>query len=242
MKNTLQDNITPVLLAGGLGTRLKDHLPGVPKVLAPVCNKPFLIHLIEQLEISGFQEVIICTGYRGEMVQSVISDQNCNMKISFSHEDTPLGTGGALRNAISKLDSPHTLVMNGDSYVDTDLLSFCDWHLENQHQASLMLVEVENASRFGSVETDKNQNIITFKEKTGSDTPGIINSGIYIFRNTLLESIPTNQNYSLENDFFPALTKGLLKGLLCNGRFIDIGIPESYEQAESFFKTRRIVR
>jgi len=227
--------ITAAILAGGFGTRLQSVVSDKPKVLAEVSGKPFLAYLLEQLSPAGIRKVVICTGYMAEQIEECFGDAYDSLRIVYSREDEPLGTGGALRLALSKLSSEIILVMNGDSYIDTDLSVYANWFFEKGLQAALLLSWAEDTSRYGSVIINENKTVASFEEKSENCGPGWINAGIYLFRKSLIASMPSGRHYSLERDFFPELTGKGLYGFCVGGRFIDIGTPESYAEAQEFF-------
>lgn len=231
------DNITALILAGGLGTRLCSVVSDRPKVLAPVNGRPFLSYLLDQLVSAGFRDVILCTGYKGEMIMETFGDRYKDLTIRYSQEPEPLGTGGALRYALPMIDRENILAMNGDSFVDTDLRKYLNWHFQNSIQASLLLTHVHDISRYGRVEVNKKGFITRFSEKSKYMGPGWINAGVYIFKKDFLEIIPPDKFFSLEKQFFPELAGGKLYGYLCREELLDIGTPESYTRAKEFISS-----
>ena len=159
------EKLTAVILAGGLGTRLRPAVGDCPKVLAPVNNRPFLSYLLDQLSSNGFSHVILCTGYGTDNISAAFDSVYKGLTIEYSQETKPLGTGGALRNAIPHIKTDHILVMNGDSYINVDLKSYIDWHFRNCIEVSLLLTQVSDTSRYGRVEVDKNGLVKQFVEK-----------------------------------------------------------------------------
>jgi len=228
-------DITGVILAGGFGTRLQSVVSDKPKVLAKVKGKPFMAYLLEQLSSAGIHKAVICTGYMSDKIQECFGDAYDSLEIIYSREDEPLGTGGALRLALPYLSSEIILVMNGDSYIDTDLSIYVDWFSEGEREAAVLLTCVDDTSRYGNVKINKNKIIASFEEKCDNPGPGWINAGIYLLRKSLIASMPAGKFYSLERDFFPKLTGKGLYGFCTEGRFIDIGTPEAYAAAEEFF-------
>lgn len=228
-------SFTPLILAGGLGTRLQSAISNLPKALSSVNDRPFLSYLLDQLVDIGVQEVVLCIGHLGEMIIEAFGHTYRGLTIQYSCESTPLGTGGALRHAFSLIHCESVLAMNGDSYCDIDLRFYIDWHFKKKYSASLVLVKVEDTSRYGSVKVDKDGRVLSFKEKEPDTQPEWINGGIYILRKSLLASIPAQTEFSLERGLFPELAQKGLYGFCFQGRFIDIGTPESYLAAEEFF-------
>ncbi len=238
-KRVKLSDITVVILAGGLGTRLHSVLSDRPKVLAEVLGRPFLTYLLDQLSSAGAREVILCTGYMGDRVQEVYGDVYKSLYLLYSREDEPLDTGGALRLALPLLKSDSVLVMNGDSYIRTDLSCYMDWFFQVDRRAAILLTRVSDTRRYGMVKVEKDETILAFEEKGVGGGPGWINAGVYFVKTSLLKSIPVGKAFSLEREFFPSLVGKGLFGYQCKGRFIDIGTPESYIRAEKFFSEKK---
>jgi histidinol-phosphate phosphatase family protein len=228
-------NVTALILAGGLGTRLHTVLPDRPKVLAPVAGRPFLSYLLDQLQTAGIRRTVLCTGHRGNQLETAFGPRYAGMDLTYSREETPLGTGGALRLALPHVEGNLALVLNGDSYVDGSLPEFYAWHGAHSFPGSLLLTSVADTERFGTVDFDPDGRILAFREKEGLVQPGWINAGIYLLSRCLLESLAAGQPVSLEREAFPAWLAGGLGGFPCRSAFLDIGTPESLAQAEAFF-------
>lgn len=223
------------ILAGGLGTRLRPVVYDRPKVLAPLHGRPYIAYLLDQLADAGLRTAVLCTGDRGEQVRAALGRQHGPLQLSYSQEQTPLGTAGALRLALQDLPHSTWLVLNGDSYCEVDLPSFFAEHCERRALASIVLAHVADTRRYGRVQLADDGSAARFEEKAASSGPGWINAGIYLLHRTLLEGIPTEQAVSIEREMFPAWIGNGLFGHRCSGRFLDIGTPESYAAAESFF-------
>jgi len=234
----ISKRIVPVILAGGLGTRLRTILSHVPKVMAPVLGKPFIKILIDQVAAANFQKVILCTGHMSEKVRTSIGATYRNVKIIYSEERELLGTGGAVINAINIVppETEFILVMNGDSYLDIDLTQYIKWFVEKNIDTAMALKYVRNTERYGSVSIDSNKKVIEFYEKKHNSGSGWINAGIYMFKRNVLDSFEKACKLSLEKDILPKLISMNFFGYECSGEFIDIGTPESYARAESFFE------
>lgn len=229
-------NLPVLILAGGLGTRLQSVVYNQPKVLASVGGQPFVTYLLRWLACSGCQEVILCVGYLGEQVEATLGATYGPLSLRYSYEDQPLGTGGALRLALDKFQRDSCLILNGDSYVDADLNAFLHWHNEHGFEGSILLTEIDDVARYGSVEVTEQGKIQAFREKQLQSEKGHINAGIYILSRKLLESIPPQRTVSIERDCFPEWLHAGLGGFPTAGKFIDIGTPESFARAEAFFK------
>jgi len=233
-------DITAVILAGGFGTRLQPIVSDRPKVLAEISGRPFLAYLLDQLVSAGIRKAVLCTGYMADMVRDCFGDTYNSLRLLYSKEETPLGTGGAIRLALPHISSDVVLVMNGDSYINVGLDIFLDWFFEENRQAALLLTKVNNTSRYGRIGLDKNKKIEFFEEKGNNSGSGWINAGIYLINKSLINRIPPHQPYSLEKQFFPELAGDRLFGFCFEGQFIDIGTPESYAKAEVFFADKKL--
>ena len=223
-----------VILAGGEGTRLRPLTLGTPKPVVPVVDRPFLRHQLELLARAGVREVVLCVAYRPEKVEAVFGDGSAlGLRIRYAVEDTPLGTGGALRNALDLLDE-RTIVMNGDVLTDVELAALLSRHEAERAAATILLTPVPNPAAYGLVETDPGGRVLRFLEKPKADeiTTDTINAGIYVLETRVLELIPPAVSHSIERGFFPALlARGdLVLGPVHRGYWIDIGTPEKYLQ------------
>jgi D-glycero-alpha-D-manno-heptose 1-phosphate guanylyltransferase len=230
------DQITAVILAGGKGMRLRSVVSDKPKVLAEVNGRPFLSYLLDQLEGNNITDVVFCSGYMADAIEAYFGDSYKSIAIKYSREETPLDTGGALRLALPLLSSDTILVMNGDSYVKTDLTVFVNSFFQKKHIAKMLLVKVQDVSRFGIVTFNNEFKITSFEEKGEQKGPGWINAGIYLFEKKIISDIPKDCSYSLERNFFPKLLDKRLFGFCTNDEFIDIGTPESYSRADCFLE------
>jgi D-glycero-alpha-D-manno-heptose 1-phosphate guanylyltransferase len=231
--------VTTAILAGGLGSRLRPTVTGCPKALANIGGRPFLTYLFDQLIAAEAREVVLCTGYLGDQIRRVFGDSYDVLHLSYSQESSPLGTAGALRLALPLFNSNPVLIMNGDSYCDANFRDFWYWHGSRHSNASLLLTEIFDTERFGQVQVDRDGKIIDFKEKGSGKSPAWINAGIYLVNRRLLEEIPGNCAVSLETEIFPMWIGRGLYGFPSESRFVDIGTPEAYAGAESFFSTVR---
>jgi len=230
-------DITAVILAGGLGLRLRSAVRGVPKVLAPVRGRPFLTYLLEQLVAAGVRRVVLCTGHLADQVRSAIGDSYGDLRVFYSQESSPLGTGGALRLALSQIESDTTLVMNGDSFCDASLRDFWLWREAQGGDAALLLTSVPDTARYGRVHVDGDGQVLRFEEKTNGGGAGLINAGVYLMGRHLLSAIAPDVAVSLERDLFPVWIGRGLYGYRSEGRFLDIGTPETYAIVDEFFGT-----
>lgn len=228
------EETTAVILAGGLGTRLREVVADRPKVLAEVNGRPFLACLLDRLVDAGIRKVVLCTGYMAEQVSETFGISYRGIELLFSKEDKPLGTGGALRQALPLITSDPVLVMNGDSFCDADLGLFAHQHKSGAAQVSLVLTHVDDVARYGAVDVNGMGCVVSFKEKGSQSGAGMINAGIYLLTRQVIESISPGIPVSLERDVFPRLIENGLYAFSQQSRFIDIGIPSDYHAASAF--------
>ena len=226
-----------ILLCGGLGTRLRSVVSDRPKPMADIAGKPFLHYLVKMLSESGVRHLIFALGYMGEQIEAYFqSGEEYGLSISYSYEDSPLGTGGAIRNALSKVSGENVLVLNADTYFHTDYESLLREQLKNKAAMTIASRKIEDISRYGAILKDESGRILRWNEKMSSDQAeaprlGEINGGIYVMQKSLIKKIPEGKQ-SLENDCIPVwLEDGLyLQAVPSDGYFMDIGIPEDYAQ------------
>jgi NDP-sugar pyrophosphorylase family protein len=221
-----------VILCGGAATRLRGVLDDRPKSMAIVRGKPFLEWLILFLARNGVRRAVLATGYMAEQIQRHFDGGRFGVEIGFSHEDRPMGTGGALRLAIDHVESDNVLVLNGDTYCRFDLNRLRKRHGEAAAAATLWLVNASDTGRFGSVEVLADGRITAFNEKQAGRR-GPINGGVYLMGREIVEAIPQAKPMSLESDVFPKLVGHGLYGVVGAGIFVDIGTPESLQGAET---------
>ena len=227
--------VSAAILVGGLGTRLRSVVDDRPKVLAEIRGKPFLTYLLDQLISSGIRSVVLCTGYMGELVKAEFGDRYGRLRLLYSQESSPLGTAGALRLALPFFESESVLILNGDSFSEANLEALWEWHCARDADATLLLTESLDTSRYGRVHVDGEGRVLQFEEKDGRKAPGWINAGVYLIKRHLLHTIPDSGMTSLERTIFPKWIGGEFYGYLSRGRFLDIGTPEAYASAEQFF-------
>lgn len=217
-----------------MGTRLREVVADRPKVLAEVNGRPFLSFLLDRLADEDFQRVVLCTGHMAQMVHDTFGDRYRDMDLLYSREESPLGTGGALRLALPLINSDPVLVMNGDSFCDVDLGLFARQHAAASTIGSLVLVQVKNIARYGAVDIDESGRVVSFMEKGSKNGKGVINAGIYLLARKIIETIHPGRTVSLEQEVFPRLIGEGLSGFLHPSRFIDIGIPSDYHAVSAF--------
>jgi D-glycero-alpha-D-manno-heptose 1-phosphate guanylyltransferase len=232
--DTLQEEISAVLLVGGLGTRLQSVLPSTPKPLARVGDTPFLQLLVRQLRSQGIRHLVMCTGHLAAQVQEEFGDgHKWDVAIDYSKESRPLGTAGAVKFAESYLAQlSDFLVMNGDSFLEFDFRRFIRFHRGHGGLISMAVLRVPDATRYGTVQLDASNRVVGFCEKSGAQVPGTVNGGVYMFNRAIFQHIPDGPA-SLEADVFPRLLEHGVYALEQHGMFIDIGTPEDYARAQT---------
>ena len=227
-----------IILAGGFGTRLQAVVSDVPKPMAPINNKPFLNYVFDYLKHYHIEHVVLSTGYLADKISDYYKNEYRGIKISYTKEETPLGTGGGIRLAMTKCYTSDVLVLNGDSFFDVNITEHFNNHISKQADCSLSLRKVDNAARYGTILLGIENAIETFKEKDNIEQAGLINGGVYILNRKLYLS-KTNEAvpFSIEKDFYESRINELhIFGFEYDGYFIDIGIPEDYNKAQDDFK------
>ncbi len=222
-----------IILAGGLGTRLRSVVSDVPKCMAPVNGIPFINFIISYLKNEGVERFILSLGYKSEIVIEYVNKTFPTLDIEYVIEDIPLGTGGAVKLACRKAKNEDVLILNGDTLFNINLKDFAEFHKDKKADFTVALKEMRDFSRYGSVETDKNFTIKAFHEKAYCEQ-GFINGGVYVLnvKCFLNEALP--EVFSFEKDFLEKnIGKKKFYGLPCEYYFIDIGIPEDYERAQT---------
>lgn len=219
--------VKSILLAGGLGTRLKGVIGDAPKPMAPVKDRPFLEYIINFIASQGMSDIMISVGHKHEVIEDHFGDgSSFGVNISYCREMSPLGTGGAIREAMKLADSSHCLILNGDTFNAIDFKEMNQFHLSQGNILTMGLIFVDNAGRYGSVGMDGTGRITGFHEKKGAG-PGYINCGAYIAHRGLLDRMPDGR-FSFETDLLPHILDLGISGFVSRGFFIDIGIPETY--------------
>ncbi|WP_343671247.1 nucleotidyltransferase family protein [Chitinophaga sp.] len=221
-----------IVLAGGLGTRLRSVVADKPKCMAPVGDVPFIDYLLRYLLKEGMTHVVLSLGHLSEQVIEYIESNEWTMKVDFVIEAEPLGTGGAIMNALDALEEDEFFIMNGDTLFNVDLFDYSNWHQEKGSKLSLALKPMQQFDRYGSVQLDENKQITAFLEKQYCEA-GLINGGIYVANREYLESLDLPKKFSFEKDVLEAQVKsGKVYGFESDSYFIDIGVPADYERAQ----------
>lgn len=223
---------TAVILVGGKGLRLREAVADRPKPLAWVAGRPFLSHLLAELETAGFQRCILATGHLGTQFSQTYGQSFGKMGMFISSEEVPLGTGGALREAVTKFSLHGSVaVLNGDSLCRCDWKKLRLYHVGNGLRATVVVTPATGHARFGSIRRDEAGRVVSFSAEP-PETP-LINAGIYALDTELCREIPAGRLCSLESEVFPEwAVRGLMGSFLTEGPLLDIGLPESYALAQ----------
>lgn len=221
-----------VILAGGLGTRLKNVVDDLPKSLAPVAGQPFLSYILESLLKASFTRVVLAAGYKHQAIIERYGDDYKGMNIEYSVEDEPLGTGGALFKASALISARYFFVFNGDTFFNTDIAGFENFFNKGKCDMAVSLKPMKDFKRYGSV-TLEGERILSFNEKKYC-SEGLINGGIYIIDNKWLKRISPGEKFSFEKDVMETRVRiDRINGYISDTYFIDIGIPEDYARAQT---------
>jgi mannose-1-phosphate guanylyltransferase len=221
-----------VILAGGLGTRLRAVSGDTPKPMVAVQHKPFLEYPIGLLQAFGIHDIVLCVGYHADAVRAYFGDgARWHLNLTYAAEPEPRGTAGALKFAENFLDETF-LVLNGDTYARVDYTALVRFHWAQRAEVTLAVTRRENARAAGSVILE-NERVVAFREKDASASGAVwVNAGAYVMQRDVLQYIPPAQNVSLERDTFPALlARGArVSAFPFDDYFIDVGTPETYRQ------------
>lgn len=222
-----------IILAGGLGTRLRSAVPELPKCMAPVNGKPFLHYVITYLQQQGITHFVFALGYKHDYFLDFLQQALPEGNYSLSTEDEPLGTGGAIQYACRLVSSPTVLVTNGDTLFKGDIAALASFHHQQNAACTLLLKPMQQFDRFGVVETDATGVITSFKEKQYYEA-GLINAGMFALDVEAFKSEPLPAKFSFEKDYLEALyQQRRMCGLTQDAYFIDIGIPEDYLRVQA---------
>jgi len=226
-----------IILAGGLGTRLRSVVDAQPKAMAVVAGKPFLEFQLNFIGRFGFRHIIIASGYKGDQISAFFGNSYRKLQLEYSREDEPLCTGGAIKKAFALVTTPHVMILNGDTMFRMNLDRFFQQHIEDLATLSIGLRRVDDSSRYGTVLLDNARNILSFQEKQASRQSGLINGGVYLIKSSGFSNADMPDQFSLEHDFFPKIVASgsVVKGYVSSDYFLDIGIPEDYQRAQNEF-------
>jgi D-glycero-alpha-D-manno-heptose 1-phosphate guanylyltransferase len=223
--------VEAIVLAGGLGTRLKSKLSGVPKPMAPVAGRPFLEFLLSQLKRADFTRAVLSVGHLHEVIEEYFGGSFRGMRLDYVVEETPLGTGGAIRKALETVEEKYALVLNGDTYLDANYAEMMRFHLEEGEGITMAITRQSNISRYGGVLV-KERRIVGFAEK-GRSGSGMINAGAYVLPTAMQWPVTLPEKFSFEVDFLaPEIGRLTPAAYEVDGFFLDIGVPEDLDRAQ----------
>lgn len=227
-----------VILAGGFGTRLKGVVSG-PKVMAPVNGRPFIEYILNYLSGFNVSKVILSLGYKHEEILQWAAPKKFPFDVDHVIEQTPLGTGGAIKLALSRTTKKNTVILNGDTFFRIDLNRLADFQNKSGFEMSIALKAMKDFDRYGNVTVSENSEVLSFEEKRHC-ADGNISGGIYAINNPgIFENYP--DSFSIEQDYLhPAAKRGKIGACKFDGYFIDIGIPSDYQKAQEDFKQMRL--
>ena len=220
-----------IVLAGGFGTRLRSVVSNLPKPMAPIGNKPFLGYILKYLQKNGITRVVLSVGYKWETIREYFGNNFENIELIYSVEDEPLGTGGAIKKALSLCKEDNVFIINGDTFFDVKLR---DLKLEKDSKIQLSLKSMKNFDRYGCVETNDNGIVTTFTEK-GYRKSGNINGGIYLISKNIFNEFDLEEKFSFEEFMQNNFKQLSISTKVFDNYFIDIGIQEDYLKAQKHF-------
>ena len=221
------------ILCGGKGTRFRTVSENIPTALAPINGVPFLDLLLNDLVGQGCHRIILGTGYLSEQIESHIQ-QRVDAEYLISREESPLGTGGAIRNALPIFQAEQILIINGDSFIAFSVQAFLKFHKIQLASASILLSSSTKGNDYGNVELGSNHRILSFKEKSGDSIAQFINAGVYCLNKDLIKR-QQEGNASIEQDWLPEwLNKENIMGMVLKKPFYDIGTLERFEIAQQY--------
>lgn len=225
-----------IILAGGLGTRLRSVIKDIPKPMAEISGKPFLAYLIDFLGKQKIKRVILSVGYKFEVIKDFFGNKYKDIDIYYAIEEISLGTGGAIKNALPGVYGDEVFVINGDTFFDINLKDFYNLHKSRNSKLSMALKYMNFTDRYGTVEIDENNKIIAFHEKTQKYNV-LINGGIYLLNKIFFNYLATQNRFSFEKDFLEKYYRDYeFYGFPFDKYFIDIGVPEDYNKAQRELK------
>jgi len=230
-----------IILAGGLGTRLRKVVPNVPKPMVNINGKPFLEYLLLFLKKQGIEKVILSVGYKYEIIKNYFGNFFEGMELKYSIEKELLGTGGAIKKSLSFVEEDMVFILNGDTLFKINFESLYSFHTKKQSYLTVALKYMKNFSRYGCVEIDKDNKIVSFKEK-GFYKEGLINGGIYLLNKEFYLFLAPMEKFSFEKEILEKFYKTYnFYGFPTNGYFIDIGVPNDYERAKREFQNFKYI-
>lgn len=235
----MQQNIDVFILCGGLGKRLRSVSGDLPKPMVRVGTRPLLDIIINYLKRFGFRRFILGIGYKAEVIEKYYEkNKDAAIEIVFSKEKIPLGTGGAVKNAMRLIKSKCFLVLNGDTLCRFNADKFLESHKQKKADVSILLRRIKDAKDYGLIQLDAKSRITAYLEKDQKAKAGLINAGVYCFDKKIFKDMPVRRKFSLEYDFFPSIAGKKIFGYVNNGLFFDIGTPERLVKARKILRSK----
>ncbi len=227
-----------IILAGGLGTRLREKFPDLPKCLVTVAGKPFLFFIINQLRKQGIEKFIFSLGYKSSQILEYLENHFPSLDYCFTIEKEPLGTGGAIKLALSKSSYDNVIITNGDTIFKSSIGKLVETHIKNSSDCTILTKSMKNFDRYGKIEINNKNRITKFNEK-GFYKNGLINAGTYLLNRYKFQNCNLPEIFSFEKDFLESRINSLnFYAAEGDGYFIDIGIPSDYEIANVELKSK----
>ena len=222
-----------IILAGGLGTRLRSVIEALPKPMAPIGDQPFLAYLLHYLADQGLERIILSVGYQHEAILNHFGTEYMEMELVYAIEEEPLGTGGGIHLAMQKVRGEQAAMLNGDTFFKVDLHELEAFHAQKQAGISIALRRLRKFDRYGTVEIMGDGLVTNFREKAYREQ-GLINGGVYVISKDFWDNLDIlGPKFSFEKDVLEKyLSQGKIYGEEFSDYFIDIGIPEDYEKAQ----------
>lgn len=221
-----------IILAGGLGTRLRPVLSDLPKPMAPINDKPFLEYMLSYLSSYGIRHVVLSVGYKHELIKSHFGSSFSGIKLTYAIEEEPLGTGGAIRYALNFIQSQKVFLLNGDTFFNVNLRDLSEFYKAYNPDIAMTIRLMHDFFRYGTVQHDISR-VTGFVAKKPVKR-GFINGGIYLIRKALFDNYDLPDKFSFESDFLEKNLDQLeVYAMECSDYFIDIGIPKDYEKART---------
>jgi D-glycero-alpha-D-manno-heptose 1-phosphate guanylyltransferase len=226
-----------IILAGGLGTRLQNTIGNLQKCMADINGQPFLHYIFVYLQQQKCTHVVLSLGYKHDTILEWLNRNNFSFDLDFVVEETPLGTGGGIQLALKKCEKQNVVVLNGDTFFSINLDTILSFHIQQYSTITLALKEMKKFARYGSVFVNDEHQITAFEEKKFKED-GLINGGIYVVNREQFFMKKSPKKFSFEKDYLEHyVAEKSFFGKVFQDYFIDIGIPEDYQKAQTDFKT-----
>lgn len=221
-----------IVLAGGLGTRLRPITNEIPKPMAPIADKPFLYYILNWLKCSKINRVILAVSYKWQVIYDYFGTNFSGLKLDYSIENSPLGTGGAIKKALNFSQNSRVAIINGDTFLNVALPELFAEAAKKDADILMTVRFVDNTQRYGKITFDQNMRITKFSNNDSQEKSGYINAGVYIIRKNLFDRFNLPENFSFEKFILENVDNLKIYAYISNDYFIDIGVPEDYLKAQ----------